>query len=55
MQLAKAVKNISENAMSNSNKPIKFAHLQKLANQSMLRGTQVKEITKTSAIVFYKS
>ena len=38
MQLAKALKNISENAISNSNKPIKFSHLQKLANQSMLHG-----------------
>ena len=55
MQLAKAVKSIFENAMSNWNKPIKFAQLQKLANQSMLRGIQVKEITKTSAIVFYES
>ena len=39
MQLAKALKNISENAISNSNKPIKFSHLQKLANQSMLHDT----------------
>ena len=28
MQLTEAVNNISENAMSNSNKPIKFVHLQ---------------------------
>ena len=36
MHLKKAVKIFSESVMSNSNKPIKFAQLQKLANQSTL-------------------
>ena len=40
--------------MSNSNKPIKFVYLQKLANQSMLNGTLVMEMTKTSTFVFMK-
>ena len=43
-----------ESAMSNSNKPIKFVYLQKLANQSMLNGTLVMEMTKTSTFVFMK-
>ena len=34
--------------MLNSNKPIKVAHLQKLANQSMLNGTSVLEIVNNS-------
>ena len=34
--------------MLNSNKPIKVAHLQKLANQSMLRGALVIEMVKIS-------
>ena len=33
MQLIKAVNNILDSAMPNSNKPTKFAHPQKLANQ----------------------
>ena len=32
MQSAKAINDISESAMSYSNKSIKFAHLKKLAN-----------------------
>ena len=36
--------------MSNSNKPIKFVHLWKLANQLMLNGAI--EMTKTSTVVF---
>ena len=47
MQLTKAVKNISESAMSNSNEAIKFAHLLKIINQSMLHGAHVKEMAKT--------
>ena len=39
---------ISENAMSNSNKPTRFAYLQNLSNQSMLHGVHVKEMTKKS-------
>ena len=35
--------------MSNSNKPIKFAHLQKLVNQSTLNGAHVVETTKICA------
>ena len=34
--------------MSNSNKPIKVAHLQKLANQSMLNGALVIEMVNNS-------
>ena len=34
--------------ISNSNEPIKVAHLQKLANQSMLKGPLVIEIVKNS-------
>ena len=40
--------------MSNSNKPVKFVYLQKLAKQSMLNGTLVMEMTKTSTFVFMK-
>ena len=36
MHLTKAVNDISESAMLNSSKPIKFAHLQKLVNQLIL-------------------
>ena len=55
MQLTKAVNNIAENSMPNSNKPIKFAHLQKIANQSMLHGAHVKEMAKTFTVVFMKA
>ena len=34
--------------MSNSNEPIKVAHLQKLANQSMLNGALVIELVNNS-------
>ena len=34
--------------MFNSNEPIKAAHLQKLANQSMLNGILVKEMANSS-------
>ena len=34
--------------MLNSNEPIKVAHLQKLANQSMLNGALVIEMVKNS-------
>ena len=34
--------------MLNSNDPIKVAHLQKLANQSMLNGTLVIEMVSNS-------
>ena len=34
--------------MLNSNKPIKVAHLQKLANQSMLNGALVIEMVNSS-------
>ena len=34
--------------MSNSNEPIKVAHLQKLANQSMLNGALVIEMVNNS-------
>ena len=34
--------------MSNSNEPIKVAHLQKLANQSVLNGALVIEIVNNS-------
>ena len=45
-----AVNNISERAMSNSSKPVKFSHLQKLANQSTL-----KKITKTFTVASMKA
>ena len=47
MQLIKAVNIISESAMLNSNKPIKFSHLQKLANQIILHGPHVVEMGNT--------
>ena len=50
MQLTKAVNNISESALSKSNKPIKLAHLQKLANLPMFHDAHVKEMTKTSTV-----
>ena len=36
-----AVNNISESATSNSDKPTKFVHLEKLANQSVLSDANV--------------
>ena len=50
MQLTKAVNNISESAMLNWNKPVKFHHLQKLVNQLILHGPKVVEMGKTSAV-----
>ena len=41
--------------MWNSKKPIKFAHLQKLANQSTLNKAHVIEITKTCTVTFMKA
>ena len=41
--------------MLNSSKPIKFAHLQKSANQSKLNGTNVTEITMTCAVALMKA
>ena len=38
--------------MRNSKKPIKFAHLKKLANQSTLNNSHVIEIKKASTIAF---
>ena len=54
MQLTKAVNIISKSAMSNSSKPHKFAHLQKLDHQSMLYGAHVKKMAKTSTLGFMK-
>ena len=42
-----AVNYISESAILNSSKPIKFSHLQKLPNQSKLKGAHVVEIKST--------
>ena len=55
MQLIKALSNIVESAMPNSNNPIKFAHLQKLAHQLMLHDAHVKEMVQTSTVVFMKT
>ena len=41
--------------MLNSSKPIKFAHLQKLANQSSLNDAHVLEITKTCIVALVKA
>ena len=41
--------------MSNLCKPTKFAHLQKLANQSTLNGTHVIEITKACTVALMKA
>lgn len=54
MQLTKSINNSLECAMSNSNKPVKFADLQ-IANQSMLNGTHVKEMAKIFIVVFMKA
>ena len=40
--------------MSNSNKPIKIAYVQKLTNWAMLHGVHLKEIAKTSTIFSWK-
>ena len=41
--------------MFNSNEPIKVAHLQKLANQSLLNGALVMEMVNNSFIESKKS
>ena len=41
--------------MSHSSKPIKFAHLQKLAEQSMLNDTHVIQIGKICTVVLMKA
>ena len=41
-----AINNILQGVMSNSNKPIKFDHPLKLANQSTLNGTHVIKISQ---------
>ena len=50
-----AVNNISVIAMSNSSKPIKFPHFQKLANQAMLHRAHVIEMAKTSSVALMKT
>ena len=49
------VNNISDSTMSNSSKPTKFPHFQKLANQAMLHDAHVKEIVKTSTVALMKT
>ena len=41
--------------MSNSNKPIKFSHLRKLAKQLMLTGAFMIEVTQTITVNFMKA
>ena len=41
--------------MLNSSKPIKFAHLQQLANQTSLNDAHVLEITKTCIVALVKA
>ena len=50
-----AVYSISECAMWNSIKPIKFAHLWKLASQSKLNKDYVIQITKACMFAFMKA
>ena len=50
-----AVNNISECAMWNSKKAIKFSHLWKLVNQSTLNQAHVTEITKGCTVGFMKA
>ena len=49
------VNNISESAMGNLSKPIKFPHLRKLDNQSTLNKGHAIEITKTCKVAFMKA
>ena len=49
------INSILESVIPNSNKSIKFAHLQKLAYQSTLNSAYVIEMTKTSKVVFMKA
>ena len=52
---AQLVNNISESAIGNSSKPIKFPHLRKLDNQSTLNKGHVIEITKACKVAFMKA
>ena len=52
---AQAANNISESAMLNSSRPIKFAHLQKWAYQSTLNGADVIKIIKTCTVALMKA
>ena len=52
MQVANS---ISESAKPNWNKQIKFAYLQKLANQSMLNGVIMIKMTETSGVIFMEA
>ena len=45
------VNSISESAIPNSSKPIKFAHLQKLANQPTLNDAHVVEMEVSHSMV----
>ena len=51
---AQAVNSILESAMWNSSKPVKFAHLWKLTNQSTLNKAHVIKITKSSCTVTFR-
>lgn len=55
MQLTKAANNISEKAISNSNKSVKIVYLRKLANQSLLHGAHVVEMATASKVVNMKA
>ena len=52
---AQAVNSISEDAIRNSSKPIKFPHLWKLVNQSTLNKANMIEITKACKFAFMKA
>ena len=49
------VNSFSECAMWNSKRPTKFAHFQKLSNQSTLNKAHVIEITKACIVAFMKA
>ena len=53
--ISATVSSILESAISNSSKRIKFAHLQKLANQLTLNGGHVIEIRKACTVTFMKA
>ena len=53
--ISATVSSILESAILNSSKPIRFAHLQKLANQLTLNGGHVIEITKVCTVTFMKA
>ena len=52
---AQAVINISDSAMWNSSKPIKFPHLWKLAIQLTLNKAHVIEVTKACKVAFMRA